>query len=102
MGFIAVYITHKNMKSAEKIVAHLLENRLIACANFFPIRSIYRWKGTIENSEEIVSIVKTRSGNWEKLRAEVERMHPYETPCIMKLDVEANGKYEEWILHETK
>ncbi|VVB59110.1 Divalent-cation tolerance protein CutA [uncultured archaeon] len=102
MGFIIVYITHKNLEEAKKIAGHLLGKRLIACANFFPIESAYRWKGKIESVHEVVSIVKTKSENWEKVKEEVARIHPYDVPCIMKIGVEANDKYEKWIEDETK
>src|SRR3989344_7857482 len=102
MSFIAVYITHANLKNAKNICDELLKKRLIACANYFPIKSSYRWKGKIENSDEIVSIVKTRKENWDKVKNEVEKIHPYEIPCIMKFIVEANEDYERWINGETK
>jgi periplasmic divalent cation tolerance protein len=102
MGFIVIYITHPDLKTAKKIVAALLEQRLIACANFFPIESAYRWKGKVEHSKEIVSIVKTAKKNWRKVKDEVIKLHPYETPCIMRFDVRANEDYEKWIKAEIK
>ena len=102
MEFIVVYVTHENKEEAEKIAKHLLEKKLIACYNIFPITSGYWWKGNIENSEEYVSLLKTRSENWEKVKQEVEKIHPYETPCIMKLDVEANESYGKWIYEESE
>ena len=102
MGFIAVYITHPSMREARRVVNHLLEKRLIACANLFPVKSLYRWKGRVENSSEVVSIVKTRRGNWSRLKSEVGRIHGYEVPCIMKLNAEANDAYERWVESETK
>jgi len=102
MEFILVYITHKNRNEARKVVSHLLKRRIIACANIFPIESHYQWKGKIERAKEIVTIVKTRKENWKKVKAEVERIHPYEVPCIMKLDAEANASYESWIRKETR
>lgn len=102
MGFIIVYITHANLEEAKKITSVLLENKLIACANFFPIESCYFWKGNLENSNEIVSIVKTRKENWQKVKEEVLKLHPYDVPCIMKFDMEANESYEEWIENETR
>ena len=101
MGFIIIYVTHKNMNDAKKIANHLLEKRLIACANFFPIESAYWWKGHIDGAHEIVSILKTKSENWEKARDEIARIHPYEVPCIMKIDVTANESYEAWIHSQT-
>ncbi|MFH0972520.1 MAG: divalent-cation tolerance protein CutA, partial [Patescibacteria group bacterium] len=91
-----------DLKTAKKIVASLMQNRLVACGNFFPIQSSYWWKGKIENSKEIVSIVKTKKKNWEKVKSEVIKLHPYETPCIIKLDVEANEDYESWVNNEVK
>ena len=62
---------------------------------------MYWWKGKIENESEVVAIVKTKEENWEKVQQEVKKIHPYETPCIMKFDVEANDDYESWIKSET-
>jgi periplasmic divalent cation tolerance protein len=102
MGFIIIYITHKNLEEASKITSHLLEKKLIACANIFPIKSSYWWQGKIENEDEVVSIVKTRREHWEKVKSEVKRIHPYEVPCIIKIEVEANEDYESWINSETE
>ena len=102
MAFIILYVTHENLKNAQKIASHLLQKKLIACANFFPIKSSYWWKGKIENSEEIVSLLKTRKENWEKVKSEIKKIHPYETPCIIKMNVEANEDYESWVNDETK
>lgn len=89
----------------------MLRDKLIACANYFPIESAYWWlatslandggNGKIVHSKEIVSIVKTRKENWTKVKKAVEAMHPYETPCIMKLEVESNKAYADWIKKET-
>jgi periplasmic divalent cation tolerance protein len=102
MKFILVYVTHKNLKSAKKVAEVLLRKRLIACVNYFPIESAYWWKGKIENSKEIVSLLKTKKENWAKVKKEIEKIHPYETPCIMKLDVESNSDYAKWIKDETE
>ncbi len=102
MKFIIVYITHADMKTAKKVVEALLRDKLIACANYFPIESTYWWKGEITNAKEIVSIVKTKKSNWAKVKKAVESIHPYETPCIMKLEVESNKAYADWIHTETK
>lgn len=102
MKFIIIYITHKNMKEAKKVAETLLHKKLIACVNYFPIESSYWWKGKITNAKEIVSLVKTKQENWVKVKKAVEAMHPYEVPCIMKLEVESNKSYAEWIKGETK
>jgi periplasmic divalent cation tolerance protein len=102
MSFIDVYITYPNMESAKKVVDHLLKKRLIACANLMPVESLYWWEGKIEETLEIVSVVKTQKKHWKMLKAEVERIHPYKVPSIMMLDAVANKKYEDWIRSETR
>lgn len=56
MKILLLYVTHKNKEEAEKVSKYLLEKRLIACVNYFPIESSYWWKGKVENSEEIVTL----------------------------------------------
>lgn len=102
MKFISIYIAHKNKKDAKKVAEALLRDRLIACVNYFPIESSYWWKGEIATSKEIVTLVKTKKENWVKVKKAVEAIHPYETPCIMKLDVESNASYAKWIEDEAK
>lgn len=91
------------MEEARKITDYLLKEKLIACANFFPIISSYQWKGSIESSEEITAILKTRIENWTKIKEYIEVNHTYEIPCIIKLaEVEANDSYASWIQEEIK
>lgn len=103
MKFVLIYTTHKSLDEARKITDFLLEEQMIACVNFFPITSQYRWKGAIETADEVVAILKTRIENWDKVRTHIEANHPYETPCIIKLgEVDANDSYATWIQSETK
>lgn len=101
MSFIIVYITHSSEENAQKIADQLLQKKLVACANIFPIKSMYWWNGNIENENEYVSIVKTKPELWEILQNEIKNIHPYDVPCIMKIEAEANEEYEKWIREST-
>jgi len=102
MSFITIYITHATELAATKLSNYLIENKYVACANIFPIKSAYWWDGQINTENEFVSIVKTIPENWESLKTKVEDIHPYEVPCIMKFEVEANEAYEDWIRASTE
>ena len=91
-----VYITCKDEKEARKISLHLLEKRLIACANIFPIKSMYWWNNKVVNDKENVVIAKTNNKNFKKVAAEVKKMHSYAIPCILRLNATANKEYEQW------
>lgn len=102
MAFIIIKITCPTIEEARKISTHLLQQRLISSANFFPIKSMSSWTGEIQEVDESIAFLKTRKGNWEKVRDEIQRIHPYEVPCITKIDVEANEDYESWVNKQTK
>jgi periplasmic divalent cation tolerance protein len=92
-----IYITCKDEKEAKKIAKHLLEKKLIACANFFPINSMYWWEGKIQDDKEFLLLVKTAEKNYEKVKKEVESIHSYDVPCILKIDTEGNKEYMDWV-----
>lgn len=102
MNFIFVYITNPTKEEARKIAKHLLKNKLIACANIFPINSLYWWKGKIADEKEFVLIVKTIKGNFEKVKREVEKIHSYKIPCIIRIPVSSDEKYYNWLKKATK
>ena len=99
---IFVYITCKDKKEAFKISKMLLDKKLIACANIYPIISMFRWKNKIQNNQEIVLLVKTLENKYKSIKKEVEKIHSYETPCILKIKVKGNNKFEKWVKEEVK
>ncbi len=97
MSFSIIYITHAGEKEAKTLSDLLLHKKVIACANLFPITSAYWWQGTIEHEGEWVSIVKTTNKKWKVVEQLVLEHHPYEVPCILRMEVSANDSYEKWI-----
>jgi periplasmic divalent cation tolerance protein len=94
---IIIYCPCPSKEEAQKIAQFLLENRLIACANMFPIESMYWWEGEIAKENEFVLIGKTTEKQYPKVVSEIEKIHPYDTPCILKIDVDSNKKYRSWL-----
>ena len=81
----------------------LLEDRLVACGQHIaPIRSIYRWDGTIHDDHETRVALHTRSSLVQTIIDRTCREHPYEVPCILAFPVEAaNPAYADWVISET-
>lgn len=98
---ILIYVTFPSKENAKEIIYLLLEKKLIACANLFPIESIYNWKGNREENQEIVALLKTQEKLFEKVKEEITKIHPYQIPCILKISVEANSLFASWINKET-
>jgi len=94
---ILTYITCKNKAQAKKIANALIKKKLIACANIFPIDSLYKWKGKLQSDKETVLLAKTNNKKIKAVEAEVKRLHPYEIPCILKINATANKSYQNWL-----
>jgi len=95
---IIIYITCKDKEEAVKISKILLENKLIACTNFFPIQSMYWWQSKIQDDNEFAVIAKTKDENYEKIKCMVKEVHSYETPCILSWNVDnVNKEYDDWM-----
>ena len=99
---ILVYTPCTDKEEAHNIAEALLNDKLIACANIFPIKSLYWWKGDLQEDNEVVLLVKTTDKLWEKVKKKIIGMHSYECPCVMKIKVEANKEYEGWVRKQVK
>jgi periplasmic divalent cation tolerance protein len=96
--FSVIYITAGGMDEARRIGKKLIEERLAACVNIFPISSIYRWKDNIEESNEFGMIVKTKTEKVKEIEKRVEQLHSYEVPCVLSFNVgEGSAEYLKWI-----
>jgi periplasmic divalent cation tolerance protein len=97
-----IYVTNPSKEEAERIAKHLLEKRLIACANIFPIDSMYWWEGRIAHEKEHVFIAKTLVGKADAVESEIKKMHSYKVPCIARIPVKTNADYFTWLRDEVK
>ena len=98
---IAVYITCKDEDEAKKIAGALLDEKLIACANLFPCRSLYKWRGESRDEPECAVIMKTRPEYWDEVRRRITEMHSYDLPCIERMEAQAGAEFENWVRGET-
>lgn len=88
--------------TADRIAEALIGARLAACANrYAPIVSLYHWQGRVEKGAEVPLLIKTRADLAERAAAEVRRLHPYDVPPILRIPVEANADFLDWIGDET-
>ena len=96
---IVVLVTGSNARECTKIARHLLERRLIACANLVPqVRSLYTWEGKVADEKECLMVLKSSREMFPELQAEIEKLHSYSVPEIIALPiVEGSPNYLNWI-----
>ena len=101
MVIYSVYVATKDKKEAQKVSRHLLEKKLIACANIFPVDSLYWWKGRIVEDREYALVAKTNK-SFRQVEKEIEKIHSYEVPGISCSAVKVNKSCKDWIEKELK
>ncbi|MEM8987783.1 MAG: divalent-cation tolerance protein CutA [Pseudomonadota bacterium] len=100
------YITAPDAAAADALGRGLVEDGCAACVNIIPgMRSVYRWEGRVESAEEHILIAKSTRNAADALKRKVAALHPYETPCVVALPLDAGASAEnfiDWIVTQTR
>jgi periplasmic divalent cation tolerance protein len=96
---IVVLSTCGSAEEGARIARALVEKKLAGCVNVMPaVRSVYRWKGAVEDQEETMLVIKSSRGLFDQLRTEIEKLHSYEVPEVIAVPiVEGSEGYLEWL-----
>jgi periplasmic divalent cation tolerance protein len=88
MEYRSIYLTVRDEAEARQIGQALVGEKLAACVNYFPIQSIYWWKGKVEENAEFALIAKTRADLVENVIERVKELHSYAIPCTVSWIIE--------------
>lgn len=104
MDCCVVYATASDISEAKRIGKTLVEERLVACANCIPgMQSVYCWEGIVEESTEVVLMMKTRSSLVDAVVKRAKELHSYEVPCVVSWPITTgNSEYLKWIEQNTR
>jgi periplasmic divalent cation tolerance protein len=96
---IVVFSTCSTIEEAERIAQRLVNKRLAGCVNIIGrARSVYRWRGAVEQTSECILIIKSRRDLFDSLRVELEKAHSYEVPEVIALTVvDGAAGYLHWL-----
>lgn len=102
MNFLIIYTTLPDETVTKEISNTLVNENLVACVNFFPIRSVYKWENKINEDNEYGLFMKTRESLYGKVEKRLKELHPYEVPAIVSYKINNGLKsYLSWIEKET-
>lgn len=94
--------TFPNEESVADVAKKIVGSKLCACVNFTKIRSIYSWRGRVEDQQEFIVLFKTTAKSAKKLKAEIARLHPYDVPEIAELKIDdVSNSYLLWLAEST-
>lgn len=96
---VMIVVTAESEEQAQRIADALLCRKLVACANIVKkVQSFFWWQGKVDQSKELMLVMKSR----EELLGEVVRLvkenHSYEVPEVVALPIiGGNPEYLRWI-----
>ena len=99
-GKRVVLVTCGSLKEARKIGRGVVGKRLAACVNIgtAEVESVYWWKGKVETAREFLLVMKTVSSRLGELEKEVKKLHSYEVPEFVVMEIRAGSReYLGWV-----
>jgi periplasmic divalent cation tolerance protein len=102
--FVVITTTTGDHAVAQQIATDLVDRRLVACAQIAgPVRSVYRWQGRVEYTEEMVVTFKTTIANVEAVKHAIAELHPYDVPeLIVTPIIDGGPSYLAWMEEQTR
>ena len=96
---ILVFSTHNEKNAAQELARKIVESQLAACVQVLDgATSIYTWNGRIEESSEVLMIIKSFAEHFDDLKNFIKENHPYEVPEIVAVKIEnLSDDYFKWM-----
>lgn len=95
---ILLTFTCDSEKEAQDISNLLIEQKLVACAQIFPIQSRYWWDGSVQEKTEFYVSTKTLLSHAEKIEHLICDKHSYDVPAIEIIKIDGGkSKFLNWI-----
>jgi periplasmic divalent cation tolerance protein len=94
-----VLVTAPDLKTARRLAQGAVRARLAACVSLVPrVESHYWWQGRMEQSAEVLLVIKTTRRRLPALEKQILTHHPYDTPEFLVLSPAAGTKrYLRWL-----
>ena len=89
--------TSPNQLLAERIAKELIERKLAACVSIKEIKSIYKWRGNIEENKEFEITIKSLPENLHKITLFLKRKINYEVPELIYKIFDSENMYFKWM-----
>jgi len=100
---IQIQTTFEKKEEAEKLAQVLVEEKLAACVQILPVKSVYSWKEKVESAEEWLCLIKTKRELYADVEKTIKENHSYEIPEIIATEIkDGSSDYLDWINNETK
>lgn len=104
VGAVVAWTTWPGGADSSGFARALVRERIAACVTTqAPVRSVYRWRGEVEEEQEQLVMIKTTRDRIDRLRERMRQLHPAEVPELVVLPVVDGGPaYLAWVAESTR
>lgn len=98
---VFIYTTCATLDEAKRLGRLMVESKMAACVDLWPIQSMYNWKGKFEDIQQIMLMITTLESKLQAVDDLISNNHSYATPLIAGVDVRrVNHEYKEWLVKQ--
>jgi periplasmic divalent cation tolerance protein len=95
---VFIYTTCENEKEAKLLGKLIIDKKMGACVDYWPINSMYNWEGKFEEVSQVMLMITTLEHKLEEVSDLISKHHSYSTPLIAGVDIRRmNRAYKEWM-----
>jgi periplasmic divalent cation tolerance protein len=95
---VLILVTAGSQAEAQTLAHTLVSEGLAACVNLWPVTSVYRWQGQMEQAEEYQMLIKTCRGRLPELATSLYHHHAYEVPEFLGVPCQFSSEaYGTWL-----
>lgn len=93
-----IYSTCKNIEEAKKLSERILNEKLGACVNYWPVNSFYKAEEGIKEVSEVMMMIITPESNTEKINRLISLEHSYAVPVVAGVNIRRiNRAFKRWV-----
>lgn len=87
------------MDEAKQLGSLIIEKKIAACVDFWPISSCYNWEGSFQYVSQAMILITTFESKIDQVNQIISDNHSYSVPLIAGVDVRRiNHTYKEWMM----
>lgn len=95
---VFIYTTCANDEEARLLGKMIIDRKMGACVDYWPIDSMYNWKGELKQVKQTMLMITTLESKLEEVNELISQHHSYSTPLIAGIDIRrVNRAYKEWM-----
>ncbi len=98
---VFIYTTCASSEEAIRLGQLIIDHKMGACVDYWPVNSMYNWEGKIKHVSQVMMSIATFENKLEDVNDLISKQHSYSVPMIAGVDVRRiNRAYREWMMQE--